>query len=186
MPWGTPDTTGSPEVALPVWERIPSTTLWVRLWGKQDIQARFLPPRPYKRNLRRSLLGGTESKALEKSKTAMSTVCFLSKRFRKSHTENSPVTQTTPKPTLLSWGGWPHENFLPHPWPNGKPGLIALIGKLRPYCSQKPFDLAQVCHGNKICSKRMLTWKLTLELAFPVYRIKSWMEFVGPILAKLH
>ena len=85
VPWGTPDTTGSPEVALPVWERIPSTTtLWVRLWRKQDIQAKFLPSIPYKRNLRRSLLCGTESKALEKSKTAMSTICFLSKRVRKS------------------------------------------------------------------------------------------------------
>ena len=26
-----------------------------------------------------------------------------------SHRENSPVTQTTPEPTLLSWGGWPRE-----------------------------------------------------------------------------
>ena len=25
------------------------------------------------------------------------------------HRENSPVTQTTPEPTLLSWGGWPRE-----------------------------------------------------------------------------
>ena len=31
------------------------------------------------------------------------------------HRENSPVTQTTPEPTLLSWGGWPREN--PHPPP---------------------------------------------------------------------
>ena len=69
------------------------------------------------------------------------------------HRENSPVTQTTPEPTLLSWGGWPCEKNFPHPWPHGKPGLIALIGPLRPYCSPKPFDLAQVCHGNKICSK---------------------------------
>ena len=29
------------------------------------------------------------------------------------HRENSPITQTTPEPTLLSWGGWPREkNFL--------------------------------------------------------------------------
>ena len=52
----------------------------------------------------------------------------------------------------------------------------------------KPLDLAQVCHRNKICSKASLTWKLTLVLAFQhiAYRIKSWMEFLGPILAKLH
>ena len=105
------------------------------------------------------------------------------------HRENSPVTQTTQEPTLLSCGGWPPKKIFPHPWPHGKPGLIALIGPLRPYCStKKPFDLAQVCHGNKICSKLVLTWKLTLELASQhiAYRIKSWMEFLGPILAKLH
>ena len=81
------------------------------------------------------------------------------------HRENNPVTQTIPEPTLLSWGGWPRETPPPpphpptpspptpspptptphpphpptphpHPWPHGKPGLIALIWPLRPYCSQ--------------------------------------------------
>ena len=33
----------------------------------------------------------------------------------------------------------------------------------------KPFDLAQVCHRNKICTKPALTWKLTLVLAFPAH-----------------
>ena len=32
------------------------------------------------------------------------------------------------------------KNF-PHPWPHGKPGLIVLIGPLRPYCSQSPLIL---------------------------------------------
>ena len=36
----------------------------------------------------------------------------------KHHKENSPVTQTTPEPTLLSWGGWPREKKFPHPWPH--------------------------------------------------------------------
>ena len=52
------------------------------------------------------------------------------------HRENSPVTQTTPEPTLLSWGVWPREKNFPHPWLHGKPGLITLIGPLRPYRSQ--------------------------------------------------
>ena len=38
-------------------------------------------------------------------------------RHCQSHRKNSPVTQTTPEPTLLSWGGWPHEKKSPHPWP---------------------------------------------------------------------
>ena len=37
----------------------------------------------------------------------------------------------------------------------------------------KPFDLAQGCHGNKICSKPALTWKLTLVLAFPAHCISN-------------
>ena len=37
----------------------------------------------------------------------------------------------------------------------------------------KPLDLAQVCHGNKICSKPALTWKLTLVLAFPAHCISN-------------
>ena len=32
--------------------------------------------------------------------------------------ENIPVTQTTPKPTLLIWGGCPHHKNFPHPWPS--------------------------------------------------------------------
>ena len=58
-----------------------------------------------------------------------------------NHRENSPVTQTSPEPTLLSWGGGPHEKIFPHPWPQGKPGLIMLIEPLRPYCSQSPLIL---------------------------------------------
>ena len=57
------------------------------------------------------------------------------------HRENSPVTQTSPEPTLLSWGGGPREKIFPHPWPHGKPGLIALIRPLGPYCSQNPLIL---------------------------------------------
>ena len=38
----------------------------------------------------------------------------------------------------------------------------------------KPFDLTQVCHGNKICSKLALTLKLTLELSFPAHCISNW------------
>ena len=37
----------------------------------------------------------------------------------------------------------------------------------------KPLDLAQVCHGNEICSKPVLTWKLTLVLAFPAHCISN-------------
>ena len=68
-------------------------------------------------------------------------ISFATLLVKTFHRENSPVTQTSPEPTLLSWGGGPQENFSPHPWPHGKPGLIALIGPLRPYCSQSPLIL---------------------------------------------
>ena len=37
----------------------------------------------------------------------------------------------------------------------------------------KSFDIAQVCHENKICSKPALTWKLILVLAFPAHCISN-------------
>ena len=37
----------------------------------------------------------------------------------------------------------------------------------------QPLDLAQVWHGNKICSKPALTWKLTLVLAFPAHCLSN-------------
>ena len=61
------------------------------------------------------------------------TVCYTTLQ---NHRVNSPVIQTTPEPTLLSGSSWPFEKNSPHPWPHGKPGLMALIGPLRPYCSQ--------------------------------------------------
>ena len=51
--------------------------------------------------------------------------------------ENSPITQTIPEPTLLSWEGWPLEkNSLPTPGHTANPGLITLIRPLRPHCSR--------------------------------------------------
>ena len=45
------------------------------------------------------------------------------------------VTQTTPEPTLLIWGGWPREKNLSTPGHAAKPSLIALIRPLRHHCS---------------------------------------------------
>ena len=59
------------------------------------------------------------------------------------HRENSPVTQTTPEPTLSFWGSWPREKNFPHPWPHCKPGLIALIGPHGPYCSQTLWNVTE-------------------------------------------
>ena len=60
---------------------------------------------------------------------------------------------------LLSWGGWPRE--IPPP-----PLVMLQARSYRAhratqtlYIVLKPFDFAQVCHGNKICSKLALTRK---------------------------
>ena len=95
-----------------------------------------------------------------------------------AHWENSSVTQTIPEPTLLSLGGWPREKSPPPPPPptlghTVSPVLSRLSGHLDPIVL-KPFNLAQVCHGNKICPKLALTWKLTLELTFPAHCISNW------------
>ena len=54
------------------------------------------------------------------------------------------------------------KTFSPTPGHTASPVLSRLLGRLDPIVL-KPFDLAQVCHENKICSKLALTWKLTLE-----------------------
>ena len=98
---------------------------------------------------------------------------FLQERH--VHREYSPITQTTPEPTLAVILGrlTTPKNF---PLP-----LVTL--QARSYCTHqatqtllfaKPFDLAQVCHGNEICSKLVLTCKLTLELSFPAHCISNW------------
>ena len=93
-----------------------------------------------------------------------------------------------------------HAKFFPPPLATRQARSYRANWATQTLLFSKPFDLAQVCHGNKICSKPAFTWKLTLVLAFPAhwpqtsirevcalaYRIKSLMEFLGPILAKLH
>ena len=90
------------------------------------------------------------------------------------HRENSPVTQTTPQPTLLSWGGWPREKNSPPPLATWQSRSYRTNWATQTLLFSKPFDLAQVCHENKICSKLALTWKLTLEMAFPAHCIWNW------------
>ena len=62
--------------------------------------------------------------------------------------------------------------FPPTPGHTGSPVLSRLWGHSNPIVL-KPFDLAQVCHGNKICSKLALTWKVKVELAFPSHCISN-------------
>ena len=136
VPCGTPDRTRSPSIRLREWDLMRSTrTHCVRPNRNSEIQLEVLHSMPYRQSFRMSFWWSTTSKALEKSSMPASTSSLW------SHRENSPGTQTSPEPTLLSWGGGPREKFPPHPWPHGKPGLIALIGPLRPYCSQSPLIL---------------------------------------------
>ena len=65
------------------------------------------------------------------------------------------------------------KTFPPTPGHTASPVLSHLSGRLDPI-ALKPFDLAQVCHENKICSKLALTWKLTLKLAFSAHCISNW------------
>ena len=48
------------------------------------------------------------------------------------HRENSPVTQTTPEPTLFSWGGWPREKSLSPPprYSNHPRAHTVVLGRL--------------------------------------------------------
>ena len=99
--------------------------------------------------------------------------CNIPATESRLHRENSPVTQTTPEPTLSSWGGWPREKCFPPPLATRQAWSYRGNRATQTLLFSKSFDLAQVCHGNKICSKPVLTWKLTLVLAFPAHCISN-------------
>ena len=94
-----------------------------------------------------------------------------------THRENSPVTQTTPEPTLLIWGGWPRAKNFPHPW------LHCQTRSYRAYRATKtplfsnplmsPFD-TQVYHEHQICLRFHRILKVILEMAFSAHCTPIW------------
>ena len=78
---------------------------------------------------------------------------------------HSPVTQTTPQSTLLTWGGWLCQ-FNPHPHPHPplatfpKPVFVALIMLLRPTSAYYPYDL-EMCQCARVwCLTRPHNFKI--------------------------
>ena len=93
-------------------------------------------------------------------------------RFTEAHDGNSPVTQTSPEPTLIL-GRWTTRKIFPPPLATRQARSYRANWATKTLLFSKPLDLAQVCHRNKICSKPALTWKLTLVLAFPAHCISN-------------
>ena len=68
------------------------------------------------------------------------------------------------------------QKIFPHPWPHGPTQARSSRANraTQTLLFSKPFDLAQVCHGNKICSKLALTWETdipsTLHIELKVER----------------
>ena len=87
------------------------------------------------------------------------------------HWENSPVTQSTPEPTLLSWGRWPFEKIFPHHVANLV--LSCLLVHSDPIFVE-PFDVTQVCHECQICLRFHLIWKMILEMTFSAHYSLIW------------
>ena len=93
------------------------------------------------------------------------------------HRENCPITQSTPEPTLSSWGGWPCEKQFRHPWPLSKPSLITVLSCLSGHWDRivlEFFDVSQVCHEYQIRSRFHWIWKIILEMAFSAHCISIW------------
>ena len=89
------------------------------------------------------------------------------------HRENSPLLKPPQSPHCYL-GAVDHAKFFPlTPGHTASPVLSSSSGHSDPIVL-KPFDLVQMCHGNKICSKLASTWKLTLELSFPAHCISNW------------
>ena len=93
------------------------------------------------------------------------------------HRENSPVTQTTPESTLLSWEGWPHEIHPPHPWPCCQTRFYldyqATQTLLFSNHLMSLFD-TQVYHECQICLSFYRILKVILEMAFSAHCTQVW------------
>ena len=101
-----------------------------------------------------------------------------------NHRENSPVTQTTPEPTLLTWGGWPREKYPPPPLQN--PVLSHLSDHSDPIVLE-PFD---VTLWYSVVPQMPNLLKISSDIESDVsngtaHWFKSWVEFLGLVLAKL-
>ena len=87
------------------------------------------------------------------------------------------VTQTTPDPMLLTWGGWPCEKYSPHPWSRSQTrSYRAYQVTQTPFFSNPlmlPFD-TQVCHERQICLRFRRILKVTLEMAFSTHCTLIW------------
>ena len=102
-----------------------------------------------------------------------------------SHYSNHPRAHTVKLGRMTMW-----KNPTPTPGHTAKSSLIKLIRPLRPHCS-RTFDVTlytQVCHDCQIC----LTFHRILKVIFIwlfqhiAHRFQSWIEFLWPLLAKLH
>ena len=95
----------------------------------------------------------------------------------KIHSKNSPVTQTTPEPMLLIWGGWPLEKNPPlHLAKLANPVILCLSGHSDTLFSKplmSPFD-TQVYHESQICLRFHQILKVILEMAFSAHWTWIW------------
>ena len=89
------------------------------------------------------------------------------------HWENSPITQSIPKPTLLSWGNDHRKKILPHPWPLRRPSLRVIIRPLSPIVL-KIFDVFQVCHECLNLLKISSDIEKILEMAYLAHCTSNW------------
>ena len=99
------------------------------------------------------------------------------KTIQDIHRENSPVTQTTPEPTVLTWGGWPREKYFPHPWQRSQTWSYHTYQAIQTPLFPKPLMLpidTQVCHKHQICLRFHQILKVILEMAFSAHCTSIW------------
>ena len=106
--------------------------------------------------------------------------------------ENSSVTQTTPEPTLLSWGGWPREKISSHPWPPCQTRSYRAYEATQTPLFSKPFDVS-LWYSGVPRSPNLLKISSDIESNFRngffrhiAHRFESWINCLWPLLAKLH
>ena len=99
------------------------------------------------------------------------------------HRESSPIAQTAPEPTLLTWGVWPQP-------------LATLLNSVLSHLSGhsdpivlEPFDVT-ICHEHKICLRFYWALQVIIEMAFSAHCTQIWklnrisMTIIGRVTRK--
>ena len=83
-----------------------------------------------------------------------------------SQRENSPVTQSTPEPTLLTWGGWPRKKDIPPPLATLRNLVLSRLSGHSDPIVLESFDVVTLWYSSVPRTPNLLKISLDIESEF--------------------